>query len=77
MGTTKTSRDVERAFMKQAKARTGRTVAEWLQVLQALGSHDRQEILNVLKSLYALNHLQAQLIAGMYLNGGKQVYEEF
>jgi hypothetical protein len=70
----KTSGDFEKEFIETAKQHTGRTVEEWMPVLAGSGYTKPMELLNWLKEAHGMNHLQANLLSGMYLNGGKPVY---
>jgi predicted transport protein len=72
---TKTSGEFEQEFIQTAKAKTGRSLEEWLPVVKAAGLSKQMEITNWLKQEHQLNHLQASLLAGLYLNGGKPVYQ--
>jgi predicted transport protein len=47
---------------------------ELLKLVQSSGIVKRNDILDWLKKGHGLNHLQAQLITGMYLNNGNPVY---
>lgn len=71
----KTSGEFEQEFIQTAKEKTGRTLEQWLPVVKASGLSKQMEITNWLKAEHKLNHLQAQLLAGLYLNNGKPVYQ--
>ncbi len=71
----KTSGEFEQEFIQSAKEKTGRTLEQWLPVVKASGLSKQMEITNWLKAEHKLNHLQAQLLAGLYLNNGKPVYQ--
>jgi len=71
---TKTSGELEKEFIDTAKAQTGRTLQEWLSLVNSSGIEKRNEILEWLKKGHGLNHMQAQFIAGIYLNNGSPVY---
>ncbi len=70
----KTSSDIEHEFIATAYLKTGRSLQSWLKIVQSSGLENRSDILNWLKNSFAINHLQAQLIAGIYLNHGYPVY---
>ncbi len=71
----KTSGEFEKEFIQTAKEKTGRTLEQWLPVVKASGLSKQMEITNWLKAEHQLNHLQAQLLAGLFLNNGKPVYQ--
>lgn len=71
----KTSGEFEQEFIQTAKEKTGKTLEQWLPVVKASGLAKQMEITNWLKAEHKLNHLQAQLLAGLYLNNGKPVYQ--
>ncbi len=70
----KTSGDFEREFIDTAKEKTGRTLQEWLDVVKTSGLAKQNDILDWLKKEYGLNHMQASLTAGIFLNNGEVVY---
>lgn len=71
----KTSGEFEQEFIQTAKEKTGKTLKQWLPVVKAAGLTKQMEITNWLKAEHKLNHLQAQLLAGLFLNNGKPVYQ--
>lgn len=71
----KTSGEFEQEFIQTAKEKTGKTLEQWLPVVKKSGFSKQMEITNWLKSEHKLNHLQASLLAGLYLNNGKPVYQ--
>lgn len=71
----KTSGEFEQEFIQSAKEKTGNTVEQWLPIIKKAGLGKQMEITNWLKSEHQLNHLQASLLAGLYLNNGKPVYQ--
>jgi predicted transport protein len=72
----KTSGELEQEFVQTAKEKTGKTVEQWLPVIKASQLSKQMEIINWLKSEHRFNHLQATLLAGLYLNNGKPVYQD-
>ena len=48
---------------------------QWLPVVKKSGLSKQMEITNWLKAEHKMNHLQASLLAGLYLNNGKPVYQ--
>jgi predicted transport protein len=71
----KTSGEFEQEFIQTAKEKTGKTLEQWLPVVKKSGLAKQMEITNWLKAEHKLNHLQASLLAGLYLNNGKPVYQ--
>lgn len=71
----KTSGEFEKEFIQTAKEKTGKTLEEWLPLVKKSGLSRQMEITNWLKETHKLNHLQSTLLAGLYLNNGKPVYQ--
>lgn len=72
--TTKTSGEIEKEFIDNLKASTRKDLNGWLAEIRSLGITKRNDIINSLKNDYAFGHMNASLLAGIYLNGGKPVY---
>lgn len=70
----KTSAEFEKAFIDTAKEKTGRSLKDWLIFLKATGMDKRNPVMDMLKSEHGLNHMQAQLLTGIFLNNGQPVY---
>lgn len=70
----KTSGEIEKEFIESVKEKTGKSKEEWLQLVKSTGIQSHKDILEWLKKGHGLNHLQAQLLTGMYLNNGNPVY---
>ena len=72
----KDSQRLEQEFISTIQAKTGRSLSEWLDVIKAAGLADKPNtILKWLKENHSLNHMQANFLAGIYLNDGKPVYD--
>jgi hypothetical protein len=71
----KESQRLEQEFIATAREKTGKSVEEWMKVVKPTGLDKPNAILNWLKQTYQLNHAQAGFITGIYLNGGKPVYD--
>ncbi len=71
----KTSGEFEQEFIQTAKEKTGKTLEQWLPLVKTSGLSKTMEITNWLKAEHKLNHLQASLLTGLYLNNGKPVYQ--
>ena len=72
--TTKTSGEIEKEFIDNLKATTKKDLKAWLAEISSLGIAKRNDIINSLKNDYGFGHMNASLLAGIYLNGGKPVY---
>lgn len=70
----KTSGEIEKEFIDTAKTQTGKSLKDWLRLVKSSGIEKRNDILEWLKKGHGLNHLQAQLITGIFLNNGNPVY---
>lgn len=71
----KDSQRLEQEFIATAKDKTGRDVPEWIPVIQTAGLDKPNALIKWLKDEYKLNHMQANFLTGMYLNGGQPVYD--
>jgi hypothetical protein len=71
----KGSQELEREFIASAQEKTGKTVPEWMSIIETSGMDKPNAILKWLKENHQLNHLQANLLSGIYLNGGQPVYD--
>ena len=72
--TAKTSGEIEKEFIDNLKATTKKDLNAWLAEIRKLGITKRNDIINSLKNDYSFGHMNASLLAGIYLNGGKPVY---
>ena len=70
----KTSGEIEKEFIETAKDKTGKSLQDWLKAVKATGIEKRNDIVEWLKKDNNLNHTQAQLITGIFLNNGNPVY---
>lgn len=64
----------ERQFIKTASEKTGQSVDEWMATIKASGNNKTNAIIKWLKSDHSLNHMQASILAGIYLNDGQPVF---
>jgi Domain of unknown function (DUF5655)/Domain of unknown function (DUF4287) len=71
---TKTSGEIEAEFIANLKSATGKPLSEWLKLLAAAGVQKRNDIIKWLKEKNGFGHMNASLLAGIYLNDGKPVY---
>ena len=70
----KTSGEIEQEFIEGLKASTGKNLADWLTVIHKSGIGKRNDLVNWLKTDNGFGHMNASLLAGIHLNGGKPVY---
>lgn len=70
----KTSAEIEKEFIANIAEITGKSLSTWIETIKPIGLTQVKELMEWLKSQHALNHMQAQLLAGLVLNGGKPVY---
>ncbi len=70
----KESRELEQAFITNLAEDTGANLAEWMRTLETAGLQKNNEIVKWLKSERAFNHMQASILAGIFLNGGEPVF---
>lgn len=71
---TKTSGEIEQEFIENLTSSTGKPLSEWLQVVGSSGHAKRNDIIAWLKQNKGFGHMNASLLAGIYLNGGQPVY---
>jgi predicted transport protein len=70
----KTSGELETEFIETAKEKTGKSLQEWLSLVKSSKIQKQNDIFEWLKKGHGLNHMQAQFMAGIYLNNGNPVY---
>ena len=71
---TKTSGEIEKEFIDNLKASTGKTLGEWMKHVNASGVAKRNDLIKWLKEKNGFGHMNASLLAGIHLNNGKPVY---
>ena len=71
---TKTSGEIEKEFIDNLKTQSGKSLTEWMKHVGASGITKRNEIIKWLKEQNGFGHMNASLLAGIYLNNGKPVY---
>ena len=70
----KTSGEIEKEFIGSLKASTGNDLKGWLGIIKRTGIEKRNDIINWLKKDKEFGHMNASLLAGIYLNNGQPVY---
>ncbi len=69
------SQERELEFIDTLKTETGKSLDEWMTIIENTGLEPKPNtILKHLKANYDLNHMQANLLSGIYLNDGQPVY---
>ena len=71
---TKTSGEIEQEFLDNLKRSTGKELKEWMADIAASGVSKRNDIIKWLKEKHGFGHMNASLLAGIHLNGGRPVY---
>jgi hypothetical protein len=71
----KDSQRLEQEFIATAREKTGRDVPEWMTIISTSGLDKSNALIKWLKDEHKLNHLQANFLTGIYLNGGQPVYD--
>lgn len=69
------SQEIEQEFIASIQEKTGNTLDGWMTYLDGTGLSRTNAIISHLKAEFPLNHMQAALITGIYLNDGKPVYD--
>ncbi|MDX2002203.1 MAG: DUF5655 domain-containing protein [Chitinophagales bacterium] len=70
----KTPAEMEAAVLKNLPEKTGKSLEQWLELLQQTGIKDKKALRNWLKESQGLGHVQAGILSGYFLNGGKTSY---
>lgn len=70
----KTSGEIEQEFIDNLKTQSGKSLPEWMKHVAASGITKRNDIIKWLKERAGFGHMNASLLAGIYLNNGKPVY---
>ena len=71
---TKTSGEIEKEFIDHLKTSTGRDLKDWMTEINTFVNKKRNDIIHLLKTEYNFGHMNASLLAGIFLNNGKPVY---
>ncbi len=71
----KEGREFEQEFIATVEDKTGKSLQTWLDDIAASGETKTNSIIKWIKSTYGLNHLQATILTGIYLNDGKPVFD--
>lgn len=71
----KSAQETEQEFLATIVEQTGKDLDAWMALLEESGQQKTNAIIKHLKSTYGLNHLQATILTGVYLNEGQPVYD--
>jgi predicted transport protein len=71
----KDSQKIEREFIATAAEKTGHDLDGWMAIIGRSGLDKTNAIIQWLKQDHSLNHMQASILAGIYLNDGKPVFD--
>jgi len=71
----KEAQQFEQEFIATAKEKTGHDLQGWLKIISASGNDKNNAIIKWLKAEHSLNHMQASILAGIFLNDGKPVHD--
>ena len=70
----KTSGEVEKEFIEGLKSSTGKDLKGWIAEIKACKIEKRNDVIKWLKTEHGFGHMNAGLLIGIHLNGGKPVY---
>lgn len=71
----KSAQELEQEFLASLEEKTGNDLLGWMEAIRASGQTKTTALTKWLKQEHGLNHLQATMLAGIYLNDGKPVYD--
>lgn len=71
---TRTSGEIEKDFIDNLKSTTSKDLKGWIAEINTLGTRKRNDIIKILKEKHGFGHMNASLLAGIFLNGGNPVY---
>ncbi|TAF32199.1 MAG: DUF4287 domain-containing protein [Cytophagales bacterium] len=71
---SKSVQEQEREFLEDIEQITGIDYEAWAELMRGNSLNKKNDIIAWLKSHHKLNHLHANILAAVYLNGGKPVH---
>ena len=71
----KSSGEIEKDFIDSLRETTSKDLNAWLKEIKASGIEKRNDIIQWLKNDKKFGHMNASLLAGIYFNNGKAVYD--
>jgi len=69
------AREIEQAFLANIQSETSKNLDDWMTYLAATELSKTKALIAHLKAEFPLNHRQASMLAGIYLNDGQPVYD--
>lgn len=69
-----TPQEYEQQFITELKAKSGKTLSEWMKTITDKSFAKRNDIIAWLKTENGFGHANASLLASIYTNGGKAIY---
>ncbi len=69
-----TTRELEQAFLSGLEYSTERSLVDWMEAIRDQPFSNKASIVKWLKEKYNFDHIDANLLAGIFLNDGKPVY---
>ncbi|MBT5705593.1 DUF5655 domain-containing protein [Verrucomicrobia bacterium] len=70
----KTAADFEGEFLAELKGATGKDLKAWMTTCKKSGEEKHNALLKHLKAEHGFNHMQANLLTSIFMNGGRPVY---
>ncbi len=71
----KNAREIEQEFIATVNDQTGHTLDSWMEMIGQSGETKTNSIIKWIKSTHGLNHMQANILTGIYNNDGKPVFD--
>lgn len=71
----KNAREYEQEFIATVVDQTGHTLDTWMTMIADSGENKTNSIIKWIKTTHGLNHMQANILTGIYNNDGKPVYD--
>lgn len=71
----KAAQQKEQEFIATVQEVTGKDLATWLKTLADTNLTKTNDLIKWLKSNHAFNHMQANILTGIYLNNGEPVHD--
>ncbi len=71
---SKSTQEIEREFLENIEQITGIDYEAWADLLRSSTVNKKNDMISWLKSHHKLNHVHANILTAVYLNGGKPVH---
>lgn len=69
------AREYEQEFLANLEDRTEKNLPQWMEIIASSGQTKTNAIIKWLKGSFSLNHREATMLTGIFLNDGKPVYD--